>query len=278
MTFIIRNWEKHFEKAESRKCKTMIWLSLPTNLGTREFRKLAKNKDGAKIFSAWIVILQIAASMPVRGVLSDSKGDLDESDFSALSGFPEEIFKIALPVLISKQIGWIENSKNRSLPCYSPVNIPQPPGNFLHSQEVLGEFTYYRTGQDSTGQDNKNNIPEKIPGNDIVEVNSSLKVRKRNVYWEAICEVFGFKGQTVAEKKRIGKLSRDFEIKSPNADQFLEDLKSQMITYRQSMPKMQLTPDAILRHWDSLKANKIIESEEERTKKWLNTQNLKEKP
>ena len=51
-----------------------------------------------------------------------------------------------------------------------------------------------------------------------------------------------------------------------------------MIKYRQSMPKMQLTPDAILRHWDSLKANKIIESEEERTKKWLTTPNLKEKP
>jgi hypothetical protein len=52
--------------------------------------------------------VEVASKMPVRGVLEDSDGSLDADDLAMKTGFPCEIFEIALDVLVTPKIGWME--------------------------------------------------------------------------------------------------------------------------------------------------------------------------
>jgi hypothetical protein len=69
MTYRVKNWERHFEKAESRRCKTMSWVPIPTKHDGAGFRRVAGHERAAELFAAWILIVQTAAKMPTRGLL-----------------------------------------------------------------------------------------------------------------------------------------------------------------------------------------------------------------
>lgn len=107
MTLSIKNWDKNYENAHSRKVTNAAWLPIPNKMDGKGFRRIVSMDDKIEIFCAWVLILQIASKMPERGILKDEDGDITTEDMALMSGFPEEIFKKAIPVLISKKIAWM---------------------------------------------------------------------------------------------------------------------------------------------------------------------------
>lgn len=132
IVYSVREWARHFEVAQSRKLtKSMTWVPTPCKHDGKSFRRIMLMPDGAAIYGAWMLIVQIAAKSPVRGVLADTDGPLDASDLAVKTGCPESVFERALSVLCSNKIGWIVGEQWES----SGSSLPP------------------KTGQDRTGQD-----------------------------------------------------------------------------------------------------------------------------
>ena len=102
---IIKNWNSHFETAQSRKVSNLTWVAIPNNLNSRGYRKIMKHPDRAKVFAAWIILIEIASNSKTRGQLGDEDGPYSTDDLELYSDFPKEDFELAIPFL--KKIGWV---------------------------------------------------------------------------------------------------------------------------------------------------------------------------
>ncbi len=102
----VRNWDGNFERAETRKCVRMRWIAIPNKHDGKGFRRIVAHERNTDVFTAWMMIVQVASKMHTRGLLVDEDGPLTSEDLSLMTGFPEEIFELAIPVLV--QIGWLK--------------------------------------------------------------------------------------------------------------------------------------------------------------------------
>lgn len=136
--FKIRNWEFYYETHETRKLKNLRWIPMPNKHDGLTFKKIVARKDRCEIFTAWILILQIASKCPVRGQLSvDSPGNLPLSpgDMGLKTGFPGEIFQKALNLLSEGNDSWI--LKENAITGDNPETSGEPPGLAGTSPAVL---------------------------------------------------------------------------------------------------------------------------------------------
>lgn len=108
MIYRIKDWERHYEKAESRRVKTMAWLPLPTRHDGAGFRRVAAHERGPELFAAWVLIVEVAARMPTRGLLVKDDKALTAKDLHFRTGFPAAIFELGFDVLSGPEIGWLE--------------------------------------------------------------------------------------------------------------------------------------------------------------------------
>lgn len=134
VVYSIRDWNDNFEIAQSRKLvKALDWVALPTKHDGKSFRRLMLMPDGPEIYGAWVLIVQVAAKCPKRGILADADGPLDTADLAIKTGCRQELFEKALKVLSAERIGWIVigqwESNGRGLPLHTdstdiPTNQP----------------------------------------------------------------------------------------------------------------------------------------------------------
>lgn len=102
----IRDWEKRYENAQSRKCEQLHWLPLPARHDSERYCELIMREDGAEIFAAWIMCLQVGARSQPRGSLVRSDGTPHTPETLSLkTRGSAEWFKKALPYL--SKIGWL---------------------------------------------------------------------------------------------------------------------------------------------------------------------------
>jgi hypothetical protein len=115
MTYRVKNWELHYEKAQSRPCKKPSWVALPNKHDGKGFRRVAQHERSVEIFAAWVLIVQVASKMPERGLLVDEDGPLTAEDLAVKTGFPASIFHAAFTVLVDPKIGWLERVSGKEV-------------------------------------------------------------------------------------------------------------------------------------------------------------------
>jgi hypothetical protein len=64
--------------------------------------------DAGNIFTAWILMLQVASKMPTRGVLLSKTGELDSIALQAMTRFPAKNFDRAIEFLSQPRINWVQ--------------------------------------------------------------------------------------------------------------------------------------------------------------------------
>lgn len=111
MAYRIRDWEKHFEHADTRKALyRMSWVKLPTKQEGDGYCTLVDHPQGFAHFGVWTAILQLAAKSRVRGALvRDFPAGLrghDATSIARITGAPVALVEEALPRLL--EIGWLE--------------------------------------------------------------------------------------------------------------------------------------------------------------------------
>lgn len=144
MPIKIKNWDSLYETHETRKLKRLNWVPIPNRHDGAGFRRVAARKDSCEIFSAWILLLQIASKSPERGILPDSPGDA-----AFKTGYPERIFSKAYDVLSSKEIGWIETCGNL-IKIETSGDFPDTAGELPGRREGNGRE---RNGREGNGTD-----------------------------------------------------------------------------------------------------------------------------
>lgn len=106
--FRVIRWEEFFENAQSRRYKSLSWVPLPNRFDGLSFRRLTGHQENVAGFCAWCLIVECASKCPVRGVLADEKGPMTAEDLGLMTGFPAGLFTVALSILTSPAINWME--------------------------------------------------------------------------------------------------------------------------------------------------------------------------
>lgn len=123
----IKDWNRIFENAESRKYKKLNWVPVPNKWDGLGFSRLRKHKNFVVAYCGWSLIVQIASKMPQRGILVTADGwELSPVDMADLTGCPEDVFSKALEVLCTPEIGWIIRKDSENLPV-SPETAGESP-------------------------------------------------------------------------------------------------------------------------------------------------------
>jgi len=107
-SYKIRDWDNLYENSETKKYQNLKWLPLSNNHDNLIFRKIIMLENAAEIFTAWILLLQLASKMPKRGILETDQGPLTAKDCQLLTNFPERSFEKAFNLLSSREFQLIE--------------------------------------------------------------------------------------------------------------------------------------------------------------------------
>jgi hypothetical protein len=105
-TYHVAKWSATFENTRSRRVELLRWVPIPNNHDGEKYTRLVSGKNGAIIFAAWILILQVASKCQPRGTLIRSDGSpLDAEALATKTRAPVSWFTTALPYLV--KIGWM---------------------------------------------------------------------------------------------------------------------------------------------------------------------------
>ncbi len=70
----INRWGELFENNRSRTVKDLDWVSIPNRHDGENYTKLITHEDGAILFAAWNLLVQVASKCKIRGVLIKDDG------------------------------------------------------------------------------------------------------------------------------------------------------------------------------------------------------------
>jgi hypothetical protein len=80
MIYRVKDFETKFERAQSRKVKEIKWIALSIDLSDSDLRRLGEHEQGTEIYAAWVLICQVAARAPIRGLLYKNGRAMTASD------------------------------------------------------------------------------------------------------------------------------------------------------------------------------------------------------
>lgn len=105
----IKDWSR-YETHETRKIKSLSWVPIPNKHDGLSFKRIAMRPDACEIFTAWILILQVASKgdQEQRGLLERDGVPLTPDDLGMMTGYGSGIFEKAYKVLSDVSIGWLE--------------------------------------------------------------------------------------------------------------------------------------------------------------------------
>lgn len=159
VVYSIRDWKATFECAQPRKSVAgpLKWVSVPTKHDGKVFSRIMARKDGLMIFASWILLVEVAAKCPIRGLLADADGPLTAADLNLKTRAPSEAFETALKVLSSNEFGWLIRAKwkeraptvqdstgqNNNSCCAASAELPQAAAS---AAVELTEFVFPTSG------------------------------------------------------------------------------------------------------------------------------------
>jgi hypothetical protein len=101
--FSINKWGELFENNRSRTVKDLDWVSIPNRHDGENYSKMITHKDGAVLFSAWNLLVQVASKCKIRGVLIRDDGrPHDSASLCLKTRAPKAWFDKAFEWLLSE--------------------------------------------------------------------------------------------------------------------------------------------------------------------------------
>lgn len=166
----IAKWSETFERAESRKLKTLTWIAMPVGFTSTGYQALLEEfsdeGDGmlaAAIYGGWAALCAFAAGCHVRGVLGDSRGrPLKLSHIARVTGLPVNVLARVFAWASQPQVGWLEpvshvefqseltKTQENQRPATPSGESPDSSGGIPQAQDRTGPD---RTGPDQTEKD-----------------------------------------------------------------------------------------------------------------------------
>lgn len=161
-TLAISKWSTVFERAESRKLKTLSWVSLPITVSSNGFQAMLDEfgDDAPAIYGAWCALLSVAAQTNARGVLANGRGNpLKTSHIARLTGFPQSVFEKLIEWAVNPEVAWLVEVDSDSTPQNTVPNDNQ--GDV---RGTSGECPTHKTHPHPSKQNKTSSIPSSSDG------------------------------------------------------------------------------------------------------------------
>lgn len=118
----IRDWAALYENNRSRTVKDLSWVPIPNRHDGENYSLIMLQKNGAEIFAAWILLLQVASRCHPRGTLMrDNQKPHSAASLAIKTRAPEKWFVSALEFL-EKETDWLEIATD----CHPDGSEPPP--------------------------------------------------------------------------------------------------------------------------------------------------------
>jgi hypothetical protein len=105
----IKDWNDHYENNRSRTVKDLQWVAIPNRHDGEGYSLVMAHERSSEIFTAFILMLQVASRCQPRGsLLRDNGRPHDATSLALKTRGRREWFEVAMGVLVSQEIGWIE--------------------------------------------------------------------------------------------------------------------------------------------------------------------------
>ena len=176
-TLAISKWSSVFERAESRKLKTLSWVSLPITVSSNGFQAMLDEfgDEAPAIYGAWCALLSVAAQTNERGVLANGRGiPLKTSHIARLTGFPQSVFERLIDWASSPEVGWLVEADSDPDPQFTDSNEDQ--GDVGGSS---GEIPTHKTHPHPSEQDKTSSIPSSSDGPDRPPIDGLEGLREK---------------------------------------------------------------------------------------------------
>lgn len=122
----ISKWNETYENNRSRTVKDLSWVAIPNRHDGENFSSIMAHKDGAVIFSAFVLMVQVASRCQQRGTLMRDNGKPHTpATLATKTRAPEKWFVLAIEYLI-KETDWIE-VEDFAEDCQPPDSVTAPP-------------------------------------------------------------------------------------------------------------------------------------------------------
>lgn len=129
----IAKWSQVYETSESKRHKTLAWVSMPIDFGSNGYQSLVDEFDteAPAMYGAWCALVGVAAQAPTRGILASSKGvPYTAARIARMTCFPADVFVRLLKWASSQGVEWLEVVQPPESAQDSPSTDPgdaQPP-------------------------------------------------------------------------------------------------------------------------------------------------------
>lgn len=171
----VTDWNKHYENAQSRKVRKCSWVAVPNSHDGSGYRRVAAHEHSIELFTAWILILEVASKCEPRGTLRKDGRPINSQDLADKTGFPSSIFELAFQELANDRIGWLTvvdlNSK-----CISEPESPVATSTLLDASSVLpvhpavaGQKGTERNGTEGTEGTEKGFVADATVDSDVTK-------------------------------------------------------------------------------------------------------------
>lgn len=107
----IKDWEIEFENNRTRELKDLHWFPCPNKHDGDGYTQIMSHEHAPEIFSAWILLCQVASKCEPRGLLvREGRNGIivphDEGSLSRMTRLPVCCFAKSFAVLT--EVGWLE--------------------------------------------------------------------------------------------------------------------------------------------------------------------------
>lgn len=119
----IARWDEVFETAESRRHSTLRWVSMPIEFHSAGYQAMVDEfgPDHPAIYGAWCALVALAATMPVRGRMANSRGvPLSAEAIARMTCMPVSVMQRLIEWATKPEICWIYAEKAGTDPAQHP--------------------------------------------------------------------------------------------------------------------------------------------------------------
>jgi hypothetical protein len=137
----IAKWDKVFENAESRRITNLSWVAWPIRLDSAGYYSLIDEfgPEAPAIYGAWCALVCVAATLPERGTLADSKGrPYSVGRVAMMTHMPVECFEKLVAWASTEDVAWLEVVDAQRSPIDRPADS-QPTGDERRREETRGD-------------------------------------------------------------------------------------------------------------------------------------------
>lgn len=170
----IARWRETFETADSRKHKSLQWVSMPIDRQSNGYQSMIDHfgDESPAIYGAWCALVSIAAGCHRRGVLATSKGEpISIHRIARMAHMPCDPFEKLFDWAVRDDVNWLVTS------CQSIDD---------RSSTRLPNITLPNTTEQSTARAESASLFEETPESDQQLTDHDSDVRSFCEWWNTL--------------------------------------------------------------------------------------------